>query len=99
MRRAYCEVDECIRSAARDGLCWGHHKARRNGTAGRVLRVSGGPHPSQQYRSPFERFLEAVLHLVEVDALEGPDWKRAVGRARKAARRWVGGPGPRRGAR
>lgn len=91
MRRAFCEVEDCLDPATRGTRCECHDKQRqRNGRVRQKGIGSGARHPT-----PWARVTEACLALADVDANPAADeeYRRARDRLRRAVRNYAASRG------
>jgi hypothetical protein len=80
MHRAYCDVDECLLEAERNGKCRGHH-----------AQVERGRRARGQLRealSPWQAFHRAVLLLADCDAEDDAEYHRREALVRYHGRRY-----------
>ncbi len=73
-----CEAPDCLRPTRNGRYCEAHAKRLQRG-------ASLGP--VQEARTPWERFVDAVLRYAEAE--EDADYQRAEWNLKDAARRWV----------
>ena len=81
----WCQVEECLNEAARNGLCHAHDKRRLQGRAMRRPVLPRATDTVSAWRAAHD----AALRLADADPDDDRAYNRAVLRARHAWERWV----------